>query len=166
MQVPTKQSTYNPSQTRPTQPGVIHPFPFFVLSCSQTHSGITLGPFRHTSFTHSAPPSRFIERSVRTLSRKCLPSRNRSLGQNMTLFSLAAAVEVRPVRYVLPLSTHVQELTTSWVASCLALWRKDSPHRGIRKARRYLRKRWWVSLFWRFAYARNMDLSQVACRKR
>jgi hypothetical protein len=25
-------------------------------------------------------------------------------------------------------STHVQELTTSWVASCLAPWRKDSPH--------------------------------------
>jgi hypothetical protein len=66
----------------------------------------------------------------------------------MTLFSLAVAVEVQPVRYVSPVSTHVQELTTSCVASRLTLWRKDGPYRGIRKARRYLRKRWWVSFFW------------------
>lgn len=83
----------------------------------------------------------------------------------MTLFSLAAAVEAQPVRYVSPVSTHVQELTTSCLASRLALWRKDSPHRGIGKARRYLRKRWWVSLFWWFAYA-QMHLAKAACRRR
>lgn len=65
----------------------------------------------------------------------------------MTLFSLAVAVEAQLVRCVSILSTHVQELTTSCVASGFALWRKNSPYRGIRKARRYLRKRWWVSLF-------------------
>jgi hypothetical protein len=64
-----------------------------------------------------------------------------------------------------PVSTHVQELNTSCVASCLTLWRKDSPYRGIRKARRYLRKRWWVSPFWWFAYA-HMRLAQAACRRR
>jgi len=84
----------------------------------------------------------------------------------MTSFSLAAAVEAQPVRYVAAVSTHVQELTTSCVASRLAPWRKDSHHRGIRKARRYLRKRWSVSLFWWFAYAHILHLAQAACRRR
>ena len=83
----------------------------------------------------------------------------------MTSFSLAAAVEALPVRYVSTISTHVQELNTSCVASCLALWRKDSPYRGIRKARRYLRERWWVSLFLWFAYV-HMRLAQAASRRR
>jgi hypothetical protein len=96
------------------------------------------------SLTLSFPPCRYIEHSVRTLSRKCLPSTTQSQEQNMTLFSLVVAVEAQPVRYVSPVSTEVQELTTSSsrVASRLALWRKDRPHRRIRKARRYMRKRW------------------------
>ena len=99
------QSTYNPSPS--PQAGLFSP----VLSCYQTHSGIALCPLRHTSFTHSLtlsfPPCRYIEHSVRTLSRKCLPSTTQSQEQNMTLFSLAVAVEAQPVRYVSPVSTHV-----------------------------------------------------------
>ncbi len=83
----------------------------------------------------------------------------------MTSSSLAAEVEVQLVRYVLPASTHVQSFTAPCVAPRFALWREDCPHRGIRKTRRYLRKRWWVSFLWWFAYAHIRPV-QAACRRR
>ena len=151
-----------------------------LASCNSTSSLLSSPAIRLTQVSHSALfvtrhllthlvlssfLPRYIEHSVRTLSQKCLPSRNQSQEKNMTLFLLAVAVEARPVQYVSPCFTHVQELTTSCVASRLALWRKDGPHRGIRKARWYLRKRRWVSLFWWFAYA-HILLAQAACRRR
>ncbi len=91
--------------------------------------------------TLSFTPSRYTERSVRTQSRKCLPLTNQSQEKNMTSSILAAAAGDQQALYVSHSSTHVQTLTASRIASRLAPWREDCHHRGIRKARRYLRKR-------------------------
>jgi hypothetical protein len=121
--------------------------------------------FRHTSPHHILPPSRYIEHSVRTQSRKCLPSRDQSQVKSMTSSLLVAAAEAQPVLYVSPVSTHVQALTASCVASRIALWREDCHHRRIRKTGWYLRKRWWVSLLWWSAHTHTHP-AQAVCRRR
>ena len=91
-------------------------------------------------------PFRYIEHLVRIQSKRCLPSRDQSQAKSMTWSILVAAAEAQPVRYASPLSTRVQAVTASCVASRCAPWREDCHHRGIGKTGRYLRKRWWVSL--------------------
>lgn len=162
---PPEQGTYNPSQSR--QAGVLHPFPFLVLSCSQTQSGIPLCPFSSLPhlLTHLVQIYRAFSQNSAT---KMPPIEKPVPGEKYDIVFIGggsggSAGSVCFTRLCSHSGTKLRH--ASCVASRLALWRKDRPHRGIRKAGRYLRKRWWVSLFWWFAYA-HMRLAQAACRKR
>jgi hypothetical protein len=138
------QSIYNPSPS--PQAGLLHLRIFSpVLSCYQTHSGIAICPFRHTSFTHPVISSLQIYRAFSQNSVTKMPPIEKPVPgakYDIVFIGGGSGGSAGSVCFKPSLLIHVAELTTSCVASRLALWRKDSPYRGIREARRYLRKRW------------------------